>query len=54
MLRQDATMTTVDMVNKLSVNRRIVQRGLEKLKKKNVLNEKTTGVAVIGKCMNKM
>ena len=35
LLREDATLTTVERVQKLSMNRRTVQRELEKLKGKN-------------------
>ena len=40
LLREDATMTTAEMAQKLSVNRRTVQRELEKLKKKNRVERK--------------
>lgn len=37
LLREDASMTTTEMAQKLFVNRRTVQRELEKLKKKNCI-----------------
>ena len=40
LLREDASMTTTEMAQKLSVNRRTVQRELEKLKKKNCIERK--------------
>ena len=40
LLREDATMTTAEIAQKLSVNRRTVQRELEKLKKKNCIERK--------------
>ncbi|MEY8392013.1 HTH domain-containing protein [Lachnospiraceae bacterium] len=40
LLREDATMTTAGMAQKLSVNRRTVQRELEKLEKKNCIERK--------------
>ena len=40
LLREDASMTTAEMAQKLSVNRRTVQRELEKLKKKNNIERK--------------
>ena len=42
-------MTTTEMAQKLSVNRRTVQRELEKLKKKNYIELKVAGVMDIGK-----
>lgn len=35
LLRKDATMTTTEMAQKLSVNKRTIQREIEKLKKEN-------------------
>lgn len=40
LLREDASMTTTEMAQKLSVNRRTVQRELEKLKKKKHIERK--------------
>ncbi|GFI25856.1 hypothetical protein IMSAGC012_00971 [Lachnospiraceae bacterium] len=40
LLREDASMTTTEMAQKLSVNRRTVQRELEKLKNKNCIERK--------------
>lgn len=40
LLREDASMTTTEMAQKLSVNRRTVQRELEKLKKNNCIERK--------------
>lgn len=40
LLREDASMTTAEMAQKLSVNRRTVQRELEKLKKKKNIERK--------------
>ena len=54
LLREDASMTTTEMAQKLSVNRRTVQRELENLKRKIVLNVKAVGVMDIGKFMNRI
>ena len=40
LLREDASMTTTEMAQRLSVNRRTIQRELEKLKKKNCIERK--------------
>lgn len=40
LLREDASMTTTEMAQKLSLNRRTVQRELEKLKKNNCIERK--------------
>ena len=40
MLREDASMITAEMAQKLSVNRRTVQRELEKIKKKRHIKRK--------------
>jgi ATP-dependent DNA helicase RecG len=40
LLREDASMTTTEMAQKLFVNRRTVQRELEKLKKKKCIERK--------------
>lgn len=40
LLREDASMTTAEMAKKLSVNRRTVQREIEKLKKEKRIERK--------------
>lgn len=54
LLREDASMTTAEMAQKLSVNRRTAQRELEKLKKKKILYVKVAGVMDIGKFMSRI